>query len=84
MHLEEVVPSPPTVLPDGISLAEAWHDLQNITAAFHPFISHENDRVRKYFIDRVKQILDRNEVHYTVETLRVAAAKTSPAYIEAK
>ncbi|KAL3964635.1 hypothetical protein ACCO45_001639 [Purpureocillium lilacinum] len=45
MHLEEVVPSPPTVLPDGISLAEAWHDLHNITAAFHPFISHENDRV---------------------------------------
>ena len=81
LYIEEVVPAPPRDLPSSVNLTEAWEDLQNITNAFHPFNSHDNDRVRSFFLNRVKEILCRNQISYAVESLRATATNpTSNAY----
>ncbi|PNY29796.1 Peptide hydrolase, partial [Tolypocladium capitatum] len=72
IYIHETVPSAPAdlSLSRGLNLTEAWLDLQNITNAYHPYNSRQNDRVRQYFIDRSKEVLNRNGVNYTAETPR--------------
>ncbi|GMM57435.1 Pff1 protein [Maudiozyma humilis] len=41
-------------------LDNAWLDLQNITYSFHPYTSHDNDRVHDYLLLRVNQIVANN------------------------
>lgn len=70
IYVHETVPAPPkkqSKIPSGVNLTEAWGDLQAITANFHPYNSHENDRVREYIITRATEILVRSKIHYTVE-----------------
>ncbi|KAF4470568.1 aminopeptidase Y [Fusarium albosuccineum] len=71
IYVHETVPSAPSErsLYRGLNLTEAWSDLQTISRAYHPYNSHENDRVRDFLIRRTKDILDRNSVPYTTETL---------------
>ncbi|KAF4431873.1 hypothetical protein F53441_13872 [Fusarium austroafricanum] len=69
--VHETVPPAPAdrSLYQGLNLTEAWLDLQNISRAYHPYNSHENDRVRDFLIDRTKEILDRNDMSYTTEKI---------------
>ncbi|KAH7309598.1 hypothetical protein B0I35DRAFT_440302 [Stachybotrys elegans] len=69
VYIHETVPPAPSddSLSTGLNLTEAWYDLQNITSAFHPYNSHENDRVRDFLIARSKDILRRNGIEYKVE-----------------
>ncbi|RGP65768.1 aminopeptidase y [Fusarium sporotrichioides] len=69
--VHETVPPAPAdrSLYQGLNLTEAWLDLQTISRTYHPYNSHENDRVRKFLIDRTKEILDRNDLSYTTETI---------------
>ncbi|EWG47430.1 hypothetical protein FVEG_07537 [Fusarium verticillioides 7600] len=69
--IHETVPSAPAdrSLYQGFNLTEAWLDLQTITRAYHPYNSHENDRVREFIINRTQEILDRNDMSYTTETI---------------
>ncbi|RMJ05072.1 Vacuolar membrane protease [Fusarium kuroshium] len=71
IYVHETVPSAPSdrSLYQGLNLTEAWLDLQTISRAFHPYNSHENDVVRQFLIDRTKEILDRNSMPYTTETI---------------
>ncbi|KAM0558328.1 hypothetical protein ACHAPJ_005022 [Fusarium lateritium] len=66
---ETVPPADPSLYHGLLNLTEAWLDLQNISSAYHPYNSHENDRVRKFIISRTKEILDRNDLSYTTETI---------------
>lgn len=59
---------PPHGAERGLDLGEAWADLQTVTRAYHPYNSHDNDRVRSFILGRVKDILERNGVDYTVDT----------------
>lgn len=69
--VHETVPPAPAdrSLYHGVNLTEAWLDLQQISRAYHPYNSHENDRVREFLINRTKDILHRNDVRYSTETL---------------
>lgn len=69
IYTQETVPSAPAErkLPSGVNLTDAWGDLQAITQSFHPFNSHENDKVREYLLQKSKNILDRNGVKYGVD-----------------
>ncbi|RFU80810.1 hypothetical protein TARUN_1375 [Trichoderma arundinaceum] len=71
LYVHEVVPPVPSShsLKQGLNLSEAWLDLQAITKEYHPFNSRANTDVRNYFIKRSKDILDRNGVPYTTETI---------------
>lgn len=46
----------------GVDVDEAWRDLQTLTREFHPYNSRQNDNVRQFLLDRVKQILADNGV----------------------
>ncbi|EQL02347.1 Peptidase family M28 family [Ophiocordyceps sinensis CO18] len=63
-----------------LNLTEAWLDLQTLTKTYHPYNSHENDRVRSFLLARAKHILDRNAIDYTVETLGHAARNRSSRF----
>lgn len=69
IYIHETVPPAPAdrSLYSGLNLTEAWMDLQVITRKFHPYNSHENDRVREFIIDRSKEILDRNDMKYSID-----------------
>ncbi|KAI5468044.1 hypothetical protein BGZ63DRAFT_478631 [Mariannaea sp. PMI_226] len=69
IYVHESVPSAPTNRSQyrALNLSEAFLDLQNVTSAFHPYNSHDNDRVRDFYIHRVKEILDRNGMKYTTD-----------------
>lgn len=69
--VHETVPAAPAdrSLYQGLNLTEAWLDLQAISSTYHPYNSHENDRVRQFLIDRTKEILDRNDLSYTTESI---------------
>ncbi|KAJ4263005.1 hypothetical protein NW762_006618 [Fusarium torreyae] len=69
IYVHETVPPADRSLHHGLNLTEAWLDLQNISSAYHPYNSHENDRVRKFIMSRTKEILDRNDLAYTTETI---------------
>ena len=67
--VHETVPSAPAdrSLYRGLNLTEAWHHLEFITSAYHPYNSRQNDVVRDYLIARSKEILERNGIDYTTE-----------------
>ncbi|PHH75851.1 hypothetical protein CDD80_2016 [Ophiocordyceps camponoti-rufipedis] len=69
IYVHETVPPAPAgdALARGLNLTEAWMDLQTITKTYHPYDSRENDGVRRYLLQRVSKILDRNGVDYTLE-----------------
>lgn len=69
--VHETVPPAPAdrSLYQGLNLTEAWLDLQAISRTYHPYNSHENDRVREFLINRTKEILDRNDFSYTTESV---------------
>lgn len=46
----------------GVSVNEAWGDLQVLTRAFHPYNSRQNDDVRQFLLDRIRGILSDNGV----------------------
>lgn len=73
VYVHVTVPSAPPddSLPSGLSLTDAWLDLQIISSAYHPFNSHQNDVVRGFIISRSKDILKHNGVDYTTEVLDV-------------
>lgn len=48
----------------GVNLTEAWRDLSVITNGYHPWGTRRNDAVRKYLLERVGQILERNGAEY--------------------
>lgn len=75
IYVHETVPGAPAddALDRRLNLTEAWLDLQTLTKTYHPYNSHENDRVRSFLLARAKHILDRNAIDYTVETLGHAA-----------
>ena len=41
---------------NGVNLTEAWGDLQQLTAQYHPYNSHANDDVREWLLGRVRKI----------------------------
>lgn len=69
IFVHESVPPAPSdhSLYRGINLTEAWHDLESISSAYHPYNSRQNDVVRHYLIDRATTILERNDIDYTTE-----------------
>ena len=48
----------------GVNITEAWNDLQVLTNGYRPYNSHKNDDVRNWLLQRLDQILTRNNVHY--------------------
>lgn len=49
-----------------ISVVDAWHDLEHITAdwGYHPYNSRANDKVKEYITRRVHEILRDNDVKF--------------------
>lgn len=44
-------------------MTDAWHDLQTLTGfGYHPYNSKANDEVRSWLVQRIGQILTRNDV----------------------
>jgi hypothetical protein len=60
VHL--VVPTAPSSSPTGTNLTEAWMDLQQLTAAYHPYNSLNNDKVRNWLLTRIDEILKKNKI----------------------
>lgn len=71
IYVHETVPSAPAnrSVYRGLNLTEAWLDLQVMTQKFHPFNSHENDVIREFFINRSREIAERNGFKPTIEKL---------------
>lgn len=46
----------------GVSVNEAWSDLQVLTREFHPYNSRQNDDVRQFLLKRIRGILSDNGV----------------------
>lgn len=69
IYVHETVPPIPKErsIETGLNLTEAWADLQIISSSYHPYNSHENDRVREFLIQRSKDILKRNGIKYHTE-----------------
>ncbi|ETS77025.1 hypothetical protein PFICI_10899 [Pestalotiopsis fici W106-1] len=62
IYLHDSVPDAPSLSPaPGINLTQAWSDLMVLTNDFHPFNSHENDAVRDWLLDRLKDIQRQND-----------------------
>ena len=72
--VHETVPSAPTppTLYRGLNLTEAWLDLSELSSAYHPFNSRQNDDVRDWLLRRIEAILGDNGILYTAEGLTVA------------
>jgi hypothetical protein len=69
--LQVSVPVAPRTTPKGINLTEAWHDLQYLTASYHPYNSKRNVEVHDWLLKRVKTIISQTERaswHTTKET----------------
>ena len=62
----------------GVNITEAWNDLQVITNGYHPYNSHKNDDVRNWLLQRLDQILTRNEIQY--EASHVIPTSKSPPH----
>ena len=52
-------PNSPTPV-HGVNLTEAWLDLQLLTSSYHPYNSHENDRVHDWLVRRLQAIVKDN------------------------
>ncbi|TGO46036.1 hypothetical protein BOTNAR_0618g00030 [Botryotinia narcissicola] len=68
--IQETVPSAPDdpTLYNGLNLTEAWLDLQSLSDGYHPFNSRKNDDVRNWLLKRIDEILNHNQIQYTIET----------------
>ena len=55
LFVHHVLP-PPRQIP-GTDLDEAWHDLQTLSSAYHPYNSHRNDEVREWLLHRIESII---------------------------
>lgn len=65
---ETVPPAPHSPTPTtGINLTDAWHDLTTISKSYHPYNSRANEEVGDYILQRITEILERNEVDWTQE-----------------
>ncbi|KAL9085537.1 MAG: hypothetical protein Q9159_004635 [Coniocarpon cinnabarinum] len=66
LYVHHIVPSAPkessSSLPDGVSLNQAWIDLQQLSRQHHPYNSHNNDEVRDWILHRVNDTLRNNTV----------------------
>ena len=71
LYVHETVPPAPSQrdLPKGVNLAEAWADLETLTAEYHPYNTRANDVVRDFLLGRFRQILGRNGVKYREEVM---------------
>jgi hypothetical protein len=69
IYVHETVPPTPANRSkyQDLNLTEAWLDLKNVTAAFHPYNSRKNDEVRDFYIARVKEILNERDIEYTTD-----------------
>ena len=67
--IHETVPPAPAdpTLYRGLNLSEAWLDLGELSDAYHPFNSRQNDKVRDWLLRRIEEILETAHVDYTVE-----------------
>ncbi|KPM37835.1 Vacuolar membrane protease [Neonectria ditissima] len=83
IYVHETVPPGPAnrSLYRGLNLTEAFQDLQNITSTFHPYNSHQNDRVREFIVMRSKEILDRNGMDYTTDLSGGVAWQDTNGYL---
>ena len=54
--IHNVVPSAPRTNPSGLDLDEAWSDLQVLTSEYHPYNSHQNDKVHEWLLKRVHEL----------------------------
>ena len=79
LYIHLIVPAAPKVDSplSGVNVTEAWNDLQVLTNGYHPYISHKNDDVRNWLLQRLDQILMRNNVHY--KAAQASWATKSPA-----
>jgi hypothetical protein len=71
VYIHETVPASPSA-PDvyrGMNLTQAWVDLQEITRYYHPYNSRDNDRVRRYMLARIQQILENNACDWRLENM---------------
>jgi hypothetical protein len=77
LFIHETVPPAPTdpTLYRGLNLSEAWLDLGELSKAYHPFNSRQNDEVRDWLLRRIEEILAQNGVKYTAEGLAIAHAQ---------
>ena len=57
--IHHVLPQPKEI--EGVSVDEAWHDLQVLSSAFHPYNSRKNDEVRNWLLDRINEIVPRKQ-----------------------
>lgn len=65
--IQHVVPPAPGSDPSGVSLGEAWQDLQYLTNGFHPYNSHRNDEVHDWLLQRVHEIVASAKATSTTE-----------------
>lgn len=74
--INESVPPPPAspTAYRGLNLTEAWLDLSVLTARYHPYASHENDKVRSWLLLRIGEILDQNGASWSTEATGPPAA----------
>jgi hypothetical protein len=64
-HILPPAPSSPTPTQwPGVNMTQAWHDLEHLSSAFHPFNSRNNVDVRKWLLSRLAHILDANKVEW--------------------
>ncbi|KAI9934258.1 hypothetical protein AWENTII_008661 [Aspergillus wentii] len=56
--IHHVVPSAPKTSPSGLNITEAWGDLQALTNGYHPYNSHQNDKVHEWLLTRINEIID--------------------------
>ncbi|KAL2836362.1 hypothetical protein BJY01DRAFT_238308 [Aspergillus pseudoustus] len=56
--VHHVVPSAPSSDPAGLSLTEAWSDLQNLTSGYRPYNSRQNDKIHEWLLQRVDEIIN--------------------------
>ncbi|KAF2486512.1 peptidase M28 [Neohortaea acidophila] len=64
---EIVPPAPSTATPvAGVNLTETWLDLSFISDGYHPIDSRRNGVVKAFLLDRVREVLGRNEVGFDV------------------
>ncbi|KAL2142583.1 hypothetical protein VTI28DRAFT_1029 [Corynascus sepedonium] len=65
---ERTPPAPSEESPvKGTNLTQAWLDLATVTRAYHPYNSHYNDDLRDYLLERIRSILDENDVTWTFD-----------------
>lgn len=65
---EETPPAPSEESPiRGTNLTQAWLDLTTLTRGYHPYNSHYNDDLRGFLLERIRSILDGNQVAWTTD-----------------